>query len=95
MLGDHWTILIPVLLIALLFFGTKRLPEMGSAIGKTIKEFQKSMREVTEPEQPPAPPIPPAAPVERAQLAQPSAPATPAPSAEAATETRTPETTAS
>jgi sec-independent protein translocase protein TatA len=35
--------------IALLFFGPKRLPEMGSAVGKTIKEFQKSMREVTHP----------------------------------------------
>ncbi|HEV7127574.1 MAG TPA: twin-arginine translocase TatA/TatE family subunit [Ktedonobacterales bacterium] len=37
--------LIPLVLLALLFFGPKRIPEMGSAIGKTIKEFQKSMRE--------------------------------------------------
>jgi sec-independent protein translocase protein TatA len=43
----HWYDLIPLIIIALLFFGPKRLPEMGSAIGKTIKEFQKSMREVT------------------------------------------------
>jgi sec-independent protein translocase protein TatA len=50
-----------LLLIAFVFFGAKRLPEAGSAIGKTIREFQKSMREVTEPEQPNAA-IPPAAP---------------------------------
>jgi sec-independent protein translocase protein TatA len=39
-----------ILLVAFVFFGAKRLPEAGSAIGKTIKEFQKSMHEVTEPE---------------------------------------------
>ena len=43
--GLHWIELIPLVLIALLIFGPKKLPEMGSAIGKTIKEFQKSMRE--------------------------------------------------
>jgi Sec-independent protein translocase protein TatA len=32
----------------LLIFGPKRLPEMGSAIGKTYKEFKKSMREAAE-----------------------------------------------
>ncbi len=101
-MGQHWEILIPVILIALLFFGTKRLPEMGSAIGKTIKEFQKSMREVTEPEHPSAA-VPPAVPAERPQLAQPSAPAAPAiPAASAETapearpaENKTPEATAS
>jgi sec-independent protein translocase protein TatA len=48
--GTHWFELVPLVILALLFFGPKRLPEMGSAIGKTIKEFQKSMREVREPE---------------------------------------------
>ncbi len=48
-LGAHWWDLIVVGVVALLFFGPKRLPEMGSAIGKTIKEFQKSMKEVTSP----------------------------------------------
>lgn len=45
----HWPDLIFVAVIALLIFGPKRLPEIGGSIGKTIKEFQKSMREVTEP----------------------------------------------
>jgi sec-independent protein translocase protein TatA len=60
-MGQHWEILIPVVLLALLFFGPKRLPEIGSSIGKTIKEFQKSMREVKEPEPPTAAALPPAA----------------------------------
>ncbi len=93
-MGQHWEILIPVLLIALLFFGTKRLPEMGSAIGKTIKEFQKSMREVTEPERPSAA-VPPATPAAQPQLTQPSAPAVPAPSAETSAESKTTEPAAS
>ena len=40
--------LLVLLVVALLFFGPKRIPEMGSAIGKTIKEFQRSMREPAE-----------------------------------------------
>ena len=56
-LGFHWYELIPLVLIALLIFGPKKLPELGSSIGKTIKEFQKSMRDVTDkPEETPAPP---------------------------------------
>ena len=39
-----WELLL-ILAIALLFFGPKRLPEMGNAFGKTIREFQRSMRE--------------------------------------------------
>ncbi len=47
--GLHWFELVPLVILALLIFGPKRLPEMGASIGKTIKEFQKSMREVKEP----------------------------------------------
>ena len=55
----HWYDLIPLVILALLIFGPKRLPEMGSSIGKTIKEFQRSMREVKEPA--PTEAVPPAA----------------------------------
>lgn len=47
--GFHGLDLIVILVIALLIFGPKKLPEMGSAIGKSIKEFQKGMRELTSP----------------------------------------------
>lgn len=79
--GAHWFELLPLVLLALLFFGPKRLPEMGSAIGKTIKEFQKSMREVREPEPPTAAALPPAATTDapHEQLPQPSAIATATP----------------
>ena len=49
MFGLHWPELVFVVIIGLLFFGPKRLPEIGSSVGKTIKEFQKSMKEVIEP----------------------------------------------
>jgi len=42
----HGPELIIVLVIALLIFGPKKLPEMGSAIGKSIKEFKKGMSEI-------------------------------------------------
>jgi sec-independent protein translocase protein TatA len=71
--GFHWFELIPLVLIALLIFGPKKLPELGSSVGKTIKEFQKSMREVTEkPEETPAQPQV-AAPTAHPELSAPSA----------------------
>jgi sec-independent protein translocase protein TatA len=39
--GHLWELVV-VLLIALIFFGPKRLPELGSSLGKTIREFRKS-----------------------------------------------------
>ena len=58
-LGLHWPELIILVGVALLIFGPKRLPEMGSAMGKTIKEFQRSMREVTGGDKTEVPAIPP------------------------------------
>lgn len=45
----RWDVLIPLLIVALLVFGAKRLPEIGSAAGQTIKSFQKAMREGKDP----------------------------------------------
>lgn len=39
--------LILILVIALIIFGPKKLPEMGRALGDTLKEFKKSTRELT------------------------------------------------
>jgi sec-independent protein translocase protein TatA len=63
--GLHWFELLIVIGFGMLIFGPKRLPELGSSIGKTIKEFQKSMREVNTPEEPVTPP--PALPASQAQ----------------------------
>ena len=35
-----------LLVIVLLVFGARRLPEIGSSLGKGIKEFQKSLKEI-------------------------------------------------
>ena len=35
-----------IFLVALLLFGAKRLPEIGSALGKGIREFKSSVREI-------------------------------------------------
>jgi len=51
MFGFHAPELIIVLVIALLIFGPKKLPEMGSSIGKSIKEFRKGMAEMSHPKE--------------------------------------------
>jgi TatA/E family protein of Tat protein translocase len=42
----HWPELIALLAVALIIFGPKRLPEIGSSLGKGIREFKKSTTEV-------------------------------------------------
>ena len=44
-LGHLWELVV-VLLIALIFFGPKRLPELGLSLGKTIREFRTSTSNV-------------------------------------------------
>ena len=38
----HWLV---VLVVALLIFGPKRIPEIAKSLGEGIREFKKSMRE--------------------------------------------------
>ena len=38
--------LLIILIICLLIFGAAKLPEIGRALGKTIKEFKKSIKEI-------------------------------------------------
>jgi sec-independent protein translocase protein TatA len=40
--------LILVLIIALILFGPNKLPELGRAVGQTLKEFKRSTRDVFE-----------------------------------------------
>lgn len=43
MLG-HWEIIV-IILIALLIFGPKKIPELMRGLGKGIKEFKSSIKE--------------------------------------------------
>lgn len=40
--------LILILVVALLLFGPAKLPELGRAVGTTLKEFKKATKELTE-----------------------------------------------
>ncbi len=44
--GPEWIIL---LVIVLLVFGAKRLPELARSVGKSMNEFKKGMNESKEP----------------------------------------------
>jgi sec-independent protein translocase protein TatA len=69
--------LIIVLVIALLVLGPGKLPEVGSAFGKTIREFKKASSDITESTSlTSTPATPPAAVPPPNTLAQPSAPNT-------------------
>jgi len=46
-----WQEILLILVIVLLLFGAKRLPEIGRAIGKGIKEFKEGLREIDKDEE--------------------------------------------
>lgn len=50
--------LILLAVLALLFFGPKKLPEIGKSIGESLGAFKRAMNSIAEPE--PAPPTLPA-----------------------------------
>ncbi len=43
-----WQELLPILVILIVIFGARKLPEIGSGLGKGIKEFKKSMKDIDE-----------------------------------------------
>jgi sec-independent protein translocase protein TatA len=43
--------LLLILAVIIVLFGAKRLPQLGSAIGESLKGFKRSMREVNEEDQ--------------------------------------------
>lgn len=45
-LGMGMPELLIILLICLLVFGASKLPEIGKAFGKTLKEFKKSIKDI-------------------------------------------------
>jgi sec-independent protein translocase protein TatA len=50
-----WHILI-VVVVLMLVFGSKRIPEMGASIGKGIQEFKRGLRDVSSVDEPPSAP---------------------------------------
>lgn len=70
MLG--WPEIIGILVVVLVLFGAKKIPELARGLGTGIKEFKKATRDVQddlqramdEEHQPPPPPKKPAAPAE-------------------------------
>ena len=71
---EPWHIVL-LLAVVLVFFGPKRLPEIGKSVGETIREFRKATTDVansvtTAPAPPPVPP---------ATTTTPPPPATPSP----------------
>ena len=69
--------LLIILILALLFFGAKRLPELARSLGSAINEFNKAKedvhRQITQTGEPAQPQTPPASP----QPQQPQAPQQP------------------
>lgn len=48
MFGIGMSELLVILVIVLIIFGAGKLPEIGSALGKSIKNFKKATREPNE-----------------------------------------------
>ena len=44
-----WHIIL-LLMIVLLVFGARRIPEIGSSLGQGIREFKKSIKEIESPQ---------------------------------------------
>ncbi len=47
-MGGRTGELILLLLVFVLLFGAQKLPEVGAALGKAIREFKKNMNDVQE-----------------------------------------------
>jgi sec-independent protein translocase protein TatA len=62
-----WWELLLILLVLLLVFGAKRLPEMGRSLGKGMREFKESVTGMDEPKSSAPPPELPAATSESTQ----------------------------
>jgi len=44
----HWYLLLIILIIVLIVYGPGKLPEVGGAIGKAMREFRKASSDLTE-----------------------------------------------
>lgn len=57
MFGDlSFSHILILLLVLVLVFGAKRIPEIGSSLGQGIKEFKRSLKDATSDDEPSARP---------------------------------------
>ena len=73
--------LILILIIAIVFIGPGRLPDVGAALGKSIREFRKASTDLTEATRVDTSPLPPAATPPAAAPAPTPEPSVPTPTA--------------
>ncbi|RKX70972.1 twin-arginine translocase TatA/TatE family subunit [candidate division WOR-3 bacterium] len=45
-MGLGWQEILLILLIALILFGAKKIPEIARGLGKGVREFKKAMHEI-------------------------------------------------
>ena len=45
-MGLGWQEILLILLIVLILFGAKKIPEMARGLGKGVREFKKAMHEI-------------------------------------------------
>ncbi len=48
MFGLGWTEVVIILVVALVIFGPKKIPELGSALGKTLRGFKQELNTPSE-----------------------------------------------
>ncbi|WP_017316632.1 Sec-independent protein translocase subunit TatA/TatB [Mastigocladopsis repens] len=48
MFGLGWTEVGVIVLVAVLIFGPKKIPELGSALGKTLRGFKEELKNPSE-----------------------------------------------
>lgn len=63
----HWIV---ILVVVVLVFGTKKLKNLGTDVGESIKGFRKAMNDDEKPADPVVNPVPPAQPVHRRPLSR-------------------------
>ncbi len=57
--GGHLWLLLILLVVVLIVWGPGKLPDIGSGLGRAIREFRHASTDATSAPQPPAPPAPP------------------------------------
>ena len=49
----HWEIIL-ILVVVMLLFGAKRLPDMAKGVGQSVREFRRAIRGMDDPSDEPA-----------------------------------------